>query len=531
MKKQIILLINLIIIYSCLSIPSRFSFSEKEFLSYVRYIITNEEKQAYLILTTSEEKEEFIREFWKKRDPTPETPRNEFREVYFQRIQQANRLFRSSRPGWLTDRGMIYILLGPPDDRESYPMGVTSEDKAIDIWIYNSLPQKAELRLEFVDYTGSNDYRLITDFSRETINSFVPGGMNLPYGTQSGGSVAVSGLSGEISTRKSPVDLELEKIQESAKAIGRSQENPEIKKEIEFFHKQVKVPPEIGEEFERNLDQRIPKKDIVLNYLRTLYFPAQGDNVHTVFLFKLKNSDLGFEPGDLIKNTLVADLDFFLRFYQMKGKELKGILKEIYIPYSIEIDKDEFSSEQEELYCIANPLPPGEYLLALAIASDELSRIGTAYVEISLPDIRSFPNRLGTSPIFFVKSLEKILSPETEVKVHRGFFYYSILKIEPKAENIFSQEEIPDIFYFIYGARPNKQKQFKIEVDYRVKRGEEDLIKYATQTYLSPFISHKIPLELGEESLVPGEYVLQVEIRDMITNLKTKKEISFEVRK
>ena len=114
-----------------------------------------------------------------------------------------------------------------------------------------------------------------------------------------------------------------------------------------------------------------------------------------------------------------------------KGK-VKGIFKEIYIPYPVRADREGFNPEEENLYSIGNPLPPGDYLLALAFASTGLSDIGTTYIELSLPDSLSFQRRLETSPVFFVKSLQRISSPETEVKVHKNCFFYSVLKIEPK---------------------------------------------------------------------------------------------------
>lgn len=89
----------------------------KEFLSKVRYIITKEEKRTFLLLP-SEERKAFVEEFWKVRDPDPFTELNEFKKIYFERIEMANILFTTSGVlGWLQDRGRAYILLGPPKHR------------------------------------------------------------------------------------------------------------------------------------------------------------------------------------------------------------------------------------------------------------------------------------------------------------------------------------------------------------------------------------------------------------------------------
>lgn len=545
MKKIVPFILSLILLAACASIPKNLTLSEKEFLSKTRYIIVKEEERAFLSLSSASEREKFIEEFWLKRDPTPNTPRNEFKEIYFQRIEIANKRLRGSKPGWLTDRGMIFILFGPPNDVEDFPMGITSEDKPAEIWIYNNLPNKPELRLEFIDYSNTKDFRLVTDFSRETINTFIPGGINIPYAARFGEKtertvVATASRPGSISTRKSPQEIELEKTQETGKSITKSQERPEAKEgEVEVSYQEIKIPSEVGEIFNENISTRVPRTDITVNYLRTLYFPAQENNVHAVFLFKLKNADLNFQEEaktyelteeDAASKMLFSDLDVFLRFYKMEKGKVKGMFKEIYIPYPLEVEREGFNPEEENVYYIGNPLPPGDYFLALAFASTDLSEIGTTYIEFSLPDLLSFQRRLETTPVFFVKSLQRIASPEREVKVHKDYFFYSVLRIEPKVKNIFYQGETPDIFYFIFGAFPNQEKKFDIEIDYKVKKGKEDVIKYATQTYSSPFISHPLPLKIGEKYLEPGQYTLEIKIKDKISNLSMKKEVPFEVK-
>jgi GWxTD domain-containing protein len=87
----------------------------------VAYIITDEERAAFKRLQTDEEREQFIEQFWLRRDPTPDTVENEFKEEHYRRIAYANENFASGIPGWKTDRGRIYITYGPPDEKESHP--------------------------------------------------------------------------------------------------------------------------------------------------------------------------------------------------------------------------------------------------------------------------------------------------------------------------------------------------------------------------------------------------------------------------
>jgi GWxTD domain-containing protein len=129
----------------------------KEFLSKVRYIITGAERKSFVNLPAAE-RPKFIVEFWKKRDPDPDTEENEFKDQYFQRIEEANHLFtEGGEPGWLQDRGRIYILLGPPSERLAYPRGVTFYGLPTEYWYYGFF------QIVFIDDYWNGKYRLDPD--------------------------------------------------------------------------------------------------------------------------------------------------------------------------------------------------------------------------------------------------------------------------------------------------------------------------------------------------------------------------------
>jgi len=134
--------------------PKNLDPESREFYSKVRYIITKEERASFLRLNP-DERPAFIKEFWERRDPTPGTEINEFKDRYFQRIDEANRLFKEgSTPGWLQDRGRIYITIGPPDNRETYPRGVDFYGFPQEVWWYGFFP------VVFIDEDWSGNYRL-----------------------------------------------------------------------------------------------------------------------------------------------------------------------------------------------------------------------------------------------------------------------------------------------------------------------------------------------------------------------------------
>ena len=133
------------------NLEKKLSPEHQEFLSKVRYIVSKQEREMFLELPDSEKKE-FQEEFWSQRDPDPYTEENEFKEEYFRRIDEANRLFYGGRPGWLQDRGRIFILFGPPSERNTYTM--QSDTKPREVWYYGNFP------VIFIDHRGTGDYEL-----------------------------------------------------------------------------------------------------------------------------------------------------------------------------------------------------------------------------------------------------------------------------------------------------------------------------------------------------------------------------------
>lgn len=158
--------------------------NSQKFLDFIRYIITPQEERIFREMPP-EDRHEFVRDFWQRRDPNPETPDNEFRNQYYTRLAVADQAFRAGIPGWMTDRGRIYILLGPPTDVIKKSMGEstaefstrnrdlssdllqqgTRTERPTEIWVYNQYPDyfSGPLRLTFVDYESDGDYKLTTD--------------------------------------------------------------------------------------------------------------------------------------------------------------------------------------------------------------------------------------------------------------------------------------------------------------------------------------------------------------------------------
>lgn len=135
----------------------------------VVYIIADEERAAFQRLATDEERERFVEQFWLRRDPTPRTPKNEYREEHYRRIAFANERFEtvSDRLGWQSDRGRICIVYGPPDEIEVHPVGSSEIPYPFEVWRYRHVESLGkELFITFIDRTKRGDYRIAPGSAR-----------------------------------------------------------------------------------------------------------------------------------------------------------------------------------------------------------------------------------------------------------------------------------------------------------------------------------------------------------------------------
>lgn len=160
--KGFCLVLGLAVLIACSAgrMPKNLTPDEQEFLSTVRFIISGKERKAFLALPSSE-RSRFIEEFWKSRDPDPKTEVNEYKGELLKRIAEAKHLFtEAAGTGWLTDRGRVYILLGPPEQREEYPQGYFNFTRPIELWRYGFYV------LYFIDSRVNGNFELVPESAR-----------------------------------------------------------------------------------------------------------------------------------------------------------------------------------------------------------------------------------------------------------------------------------------------------------------------------------------------------------------------------
>ena len=322
-----------------------------------------------------------------------------------------------------------------------------------------------------------------------------------------------------------------------------------------------RIPKEIKTAFEEGMLQREARLDIPFSITNHLYLPAR-ENMHSIFFFKVKNADLGFVPiaatpapaekkeeekeappeAEAIPTILQCKSHIFLQVNRLEKNAPGEVIKEIYIPINFQVEGGSYDPDKEELYTTAYPFPPGKYILSMALASQDLSKIGTQYFEFSLPDPMSSPNGLDTTPVFFIKNIKRMSSPEIRAEVHKNFFTYSVLQIEANIDRIFSPKDNFEIFFYIFGAQPSETGKYDIEVGFEVYKGEEIAIRFKPGKYEVPLVPQPLHLKQtliissGEEErtetrdLGPGEYTLSLKISDKVSGKSETKTVDFEVK-
>ena len=181
-KFILLLSISLVFIHCSSSGPKRASLdpASQKFLDVISYIILPVEEKIYREMPP-EDRGEFVKDFWARRDTDPSTPENEFRSTYYTRMAVADKAFGKGIPGWKTDRGRIFVLFGPPTNILSKFMGDvpyeigqsmkanpietgTITERPTEIWVYDNYPEyfSGPLRLVFVDYSSTGEYKLTT---------------------------------------------------------------------------------------------------------------------------------------------------------------------------------------------------------------------------------------------------------------------------------------------------------------------------------------------------------------------------------
>ncbi len=323
----------------------------------VAYIITDEERKAFKRLSTDDERENFIEQFWLRRDPTPDTEENEFKEEHYRRIAYANERFASGIPGWKTDRGRIYIVYGPPDEIDDHSSGgtydrpieegggTTSTFPFID-WTYRYIEGVgSNVKIEFVDPTMSGEFRMTMDPSEKDALTYVPGaGLTLyeqmGLADKSQRFTRTDGTT--LGTGNQPMPASMDEF-ERLSQFANLQKAPQVK----FKDLQAVVSSNIRY-------NNLPFK------ARADYIRITDSTVLTTVTIEFQRRDLQFQQKD---NISKATVNIFGRITSITGR----VVNTFEDPVTIEVPSDllQKALDGASIYQKEIPLAPGMYRLNL----------------------------------------------------------------------------------------------------------------------------------------------------------------------
>jgi GWxTD domain-containing protein len=489
----------------------------------VVYIITAEEKKAFLQLSTNEEREQFIEQFWQRRNPDPESPDNSFKEEHYRRIAYANEHFSSGIPGWKTDRGRTYIIWGPPDSIESHPSGGSydrpqeegggeTSTYPFEIWNYRYLEGIGEnIDLEFVDPTMSGEYHLTMDPCEKDALAKVPGA-----------GATMSETLGQ--STKADRFLNTDGTTCGKALIGRPASWNEFDR-ISQFAKVQAPPPLKFKDLEPLVTSRVLRNQLNFAY-RTDYMRVTSDTVLVPITIQIPNRQLTFQSKEGVNSAV---LEVFGRVSTITGRIVQTFEDTINRDFPDSLLRQ--SLQGQSIYQKAVPLRPGLYRLDLIVKDVHSGDVGTTYTSIRVP--RYEEDKLTSSTMILADEIERVASKQYGL----GQFVIGDTKVRPRLDQTFTQQERMGIYLQIYNLGVDeKTHKSNVGFEYVVTQlnGKDSKVllrKSETGAEISQ-TGQQVTLEkiVSLAPFGPGKYKITVQVTDNINKQTIAPSAEFTVR-
>jgi GWxTD domain-containing protein len=486
----------------------------------VPYIITDEERSAFLQLQTNEEREQFIEAFWQRRDPTPDTVENEFKEEHYRRIAYANERFSSGIPGWRTDRGRIYIMWGKPDQLESHtqgelynrPMqegGGQTTTYAYEDWNYHYMEGIGQnITIEFVDPTGTGEFHITMDPGEKDAMSHVPGG---------GPSMLESmGLSSQAArfTRSDGSTAPL------GPAGTNALDSQDEFTRLEQFAKVQAPPPVKFKDLEEVVSSRILRNQISFDY-RFDFMRITGDTILVPVTVQIQNKQMTFRDHDGVQS---ASLNLFGRISSMTGRVIQtfeDVIQRDFPDSLLEPSLKGFS-----IYQKAVPLRPGLYKLDLVMKDVNSGNVGVVNTRLAVSPIPD--DKLEASSLILADQMEPVSSKDVGV----GQFVLGSTKVRPKLDAEFHADQALDVYMQFYNLKvDDKTHKNNVSLDMKVTQGDQTVaheVKTGDQLQQN---GEQVTFEqvIAPKTLPPGKYKLEIQATDLVNNQTVSRTADFTV--
>jgi GWxTD domain-containing protein len=485
----------------------------------VIYIISPEERNAFLQLDTNEEREQFIEQFWLRRSSNPDLPDNNFKEEHYRRIAYANEHYASGIPGWKTDRGRMYIMWGPADEVDSHPSGGTYDRPMEEgggstttypweTWRWRYLEGIGEnVILEFVDPSGSGEYHLTMDPSEKDALLHVPGaGLSL---------LESMGMASKTDrfTRSDGTNLPT--------AMGGTPASMDEFNRLELYAK-VQKPPEVKfKDLEAIVTARIVRDQLKFTW-RTDFMKVTNDTVLVPITIQVSNGQLNFQSKDGIHS---ATMNVFGRVSTLTGR----VVQTFEDPVSKDFPDSLFqqSLKLQSIYQKAVPLRPGLYRLDIVIKDVQSGNVGVVNTRLAVP--RYADEKLDTSTLILADQLEHVPAKQ----IGSGQFVLGSTKVRPRLNSDFTTSDRMGIYLQVYNLKPDdKTHKSSATFQFTVKKGAEQVLQFKETSEEMKQTGDQVTIErwLPLASLAPGKYTIEINANDGISNQSISKTADFTVR-
>lgn len=469
----------------------------------VAYIITKEEKNAFRALATDEERENFIENFWRRRDPNPDTEENEYREEYYERIAYANEKFTSGIPGWKTDRGRIYIAWGKPDSIESHPSGGnynrpsyegggSTTTYPFEVWWYRHLEGVGDgLEIEFVDPTGTGEYRIARNANEKDALLNVPGA-GLTTAEQLGLSNKGDRISG---------------INSGQQNFMREQDTPFRRMEI---INNLQRPPQVKFSDLAGIaggDSGVLDNNPLNFDLRIDFFRQSDDRVIATFTVQTNNKDLKFEPSGGLET---ARLNVFGRVTAVSGKR-SGIFEDAVVTTA---SREELTDmrDRKSVYQKAIALTPGTYKVDVVVRDVGTGNRGIVNMGFTVPKYDD--KKLSTSSMILASKLRSTTDRDIG-----GQFVIGNAKVIPNLSGVYKQGQEVGVYLQVYNAGIDQTTlRPAVDVEYVLMKGGKEIFRQPEDWSGLSDSGQRLTLArlLPTDRLPVGEYELKVLTKDRV---------------
>jgi len=485
----------------------------------VIYIISPEERTAFLQLATNEEREQFIEQFWLRRSSNPDMPDNDFKEEHYRRIAYANEHYASGIPGWKTDRGRIYIIWGAPDEIESHPTGGTY-DRPMEEgggstttypwerWRYRYLEGIQEnVELEFVDPSGSGEYHLTMDPSEKDALLNVPGaGLSM---------MESMGLASKTDrfTRSDGTHLPT--------SLGGTPASLNEFTRLELYAK-VQRPPEVKyKDLEALVTSRMVRDQLKFNY-RTDFLKVTNDTVLVPVTVQVPNNQLQFKNKDGVYS---AELNIFGRVSTLTNRVVQTFEDSVTRDYPESLYKQ--SMKLSSVYQKSLPLRPGLYRLDLVIKDVDSGNVGAVNTRLAVP--RYEDEKLEASSLILADQIEHVPAKQ----IGTGQFVLGSSKVRPRLDADFTTADKLGIYLQIYNLKGDeKTHKSNANFVYTVKKGDQQVMQFKETSADMKQTGDQVTIErlLPLATLTPGKYTLEVNATDLLSNITISRSADFSVK-